>query len=190
MDNTVGRLTQIQRSVIIGSLLGDGYVRIVRGRRNAFLEVNHAYSMKEYVDQKYKILKDIVISPPKVRKGNGNRIAYRFFTRQHPEITELFNLFYKNGKKIIPDFKLNPVSLAVWYMDDGSKCGTSSYYLNTQQFSVEDQHILMGYLREFGVESKLNKDKEYWRIRMIMSSVPTFINLVRQSIVPSLQYKI
>jgi hypothetical protein len=190
MDNTVGRLTQIQRSLIIGSLLGDGYVRIVKGRRNAFLEINHAYSMKEYVDWKYEILKDIVISPPKARKGNGNRIAYRFFTRQHPEITELFNLFYKNGKKIIPDFKLDPISLAVWYMDDGSKCGTSSYYLNTQQFSIEDQQKLIEYLRKFGIESKLNKDKEYWRIRMIMSSVPNFINLVQPSIVPSLQYKI
>ena len=118
MDNTVGSLTQIQRSLIIGSLLGDGYVRIVKGRRNAFLEINHAFSMKEYVDWKYEILKDIVISPPKMRKGNGHRVAYRFFTRQHPEITELFKLFYKDGKKLFKEilfhhcaikFENNPV---------------------------------------------------------------------------------
>ena len=93
MDNTVGSLTQIQKSLIIGSLLGDGYARIIKGRKNAFLEINHSFHMKEYVDWKYEILKNIVISPPKMRKGNGNRIAYRFFTRQHPKITELFNLF-------------------------------------------------------------------------------------------------
>ena len=190
MDNTVGRLTQIQRSVIIGSLLGDGYVRILKGRKNAFLEINHSIKMKNYVDWKYEILKSIVISPPKLRKGNGNRVAYRFFTRQHPEITELFKLFYKNGKKVIPDFKLDPISLAIWYMDDGSKCGTSNYYLNTQQFTIEDQQKLMNQLKLFGIESKLNKDKEYWRIRMIMSSVPTFKELIQENIIPSLQYKI
>ena len=88
MDNTVGRLTQIQKSLTIGSILGDGYVRIVPGRKNAFLEINHSINMKEYVDWKYELLKNIVISPPRMRKGNGTRIAYRFFTRQHPEITE------------------------------------------------------------------------------------------------------
>lgn len=190
MDNTVGSLTQIQRSLIIGSLLGDGYVRIMKGRKNAFLEINHAFSMKEYVDWKYEMLKDIVISPPKMRKGNGHRVAYRFFTKQHPEITELFKLFYKNGKKVIPDFKLDPISLAVWYMDDGSKCGTSSYYLNTQQFNLRDQNKLIKYLQKLGIESRLNKDKKYKRIRMIMSSIPIFINLVQEHIVPSLQYKI
>jgi|SRR3989344_7603711 len=190
MDNTVGSLTQIQKSLIIGSLLGDGYARIIKGRKNAFLEINHSIHMKEYVDWKYEILKDIVISPPKTRKGNGNRIAYRFFTRQHPEITELFKLFYRNGKKVIPDFNLDPVSLAIWYMDDGSKCGTSSYYLNTQQFTVEDQNKLLKQLSNFGIEARLNKDKIYWRIRMLMSSIETFKKLVKATIVPSLQYKI
>ena len=92
MDNTAGSLTQIQKSLIIGTLLGDGYARIIPKRKNALLEVNHSFKAKEYVDWKYEILKNIVISPPKIRRGNGNRVAYRFFTKQHPEITELFNL--------------------------------------------------------------------------------------------------
>ena len=50
MDNTVGSLTQIQLSVIIGSILGDGYVRIIDGRKNAFLEINHSLKAKEYVE--------------------------------------------------------------------------------------------------------------------------------------------
>ena len=190
MDNTVERLTNIQRSLIIGSLLGDGYVRIVKGRKDAFLEVNHAFSMKRYVDWKYEILKNIVLSTPKMRKGNGHRVAYRFFTRQHPEITELFKLFYQNGNKLVPNFNLDPVSLAIWYMDDGSKCGTSSYYLNTQQFTLQGQHKLCKYLRLLGIESRLNRDKEYWRIRMMLSSIPVFKKLVQPTIIPSLRYKI
>jgi hypothetical protein len=191
VDNTVERLDQTQRSVIIGSILGDGYVRIIPGRKNAFLEINHSIKMKNYVDWKYQILKSIVLSPPKSRKGNGNRIAYRFFTRQHPEITKLFKRFYVKGEKRIPDnLILDPISLAIWYMDDGSKCGTSNYYLNTQQFSVEDQMKLIACLKKFKVVATLNRDKTYWRIRIIMATVPTFKNLIQEYVVPSLQYKI
>jgi hypothetical protein len=61
MGNTVGSLTQLQRSIIIGSLLGDGYVRIVDGRKDAFLEINHSISQKEYVDWKYEMLQSICV---------------------------------------------------------------------------------------------------------------------------------
>ena len=122
MDNTVERLTQFQKSVIEGSILGDGYLRIVQGRMDAFLEINHSYNAKDYVDWKYSVLRNIVKSPPKMRKGNGARLAYRFFTRQHPQITELFRKFYVKKEKIIPQYlTLDPLVLAVWYMDDGSK---------------------------------------------------------------------
>ena len=128
----MGSLTQTQKSIIIGSILGDGYLRVIKGRRNAFLEINNSVKQKEYVDWKYNQLKSIVKSPPKSRRSNGNRVAYRFYTRQHPELTGLWQRFYKNGCKTIPDnLQLNPIILAVWFMDDGSKCRLSDIYLNT-----------------------------------------------------------
>ena len=110
MDNTVGSLTQPERSMIIGCLLGDGYLRIVPGRRNALLEINHSVKAKEYVDYKYDVLKRICVSPPKERSsGSNGRRAYRFYTKQHQELTELYKLFYKNGRKTIPqDLELDP----------------------------------------------------------------------------------
>ena len=115
MGNTVGSLTQEQKSIIIGSILGDGYLRIIPGRRNAFLEINHSISEKDYVDWKYQELKTLVKSPPKARKGNKGRIAYRFFTKQHPEITKLYQEFYQDGEKIIPNLKLNPLMICLLY---------------------------------------------------------------------------
>src|SRR3989344_6870757 len=123
MDNTVGSLTQLQRSVIIGSLLGDGYLRIVRGRKNALLEINHSFNARDYVDWKYTMLRSVAGRAPKMRHGNGHRIAYRFTTRQLSEFTQFHRNFYRNGKKTIPEnLKLDSMALAVWYMDDGSKC--------------------------------------------------------------------
>ena len=191
MVNTVGSLTQLQQSIIIGSLFGDGYLRIVPNRKNALFEVNHSFAQKEYVDWKYEMLKSICRSEPKMRAGNGNRIAYRFNTRQVPELTELYGIFYRNGKKIIPNnIQLDPIMLAVWFMDDGSKCRESDVYINTQQFSRADQEKCILLLAQFNIESSLNKDKEYSRIRIKKSSISTLNQLIRQNIIPSMKYKL
>ena len=191
MVNTVGSLTQFQKSLIIGTILGDGYLRIVPGRKNAFLEINHSFSQKEYVDWKFDKLQNICKSKPKMRKGNGNRIAYRFYTRQYPEITRIYNRFYRNGNKIIPDnLKLDEIALSVWFMDDGSKCGTSNFYLNTQQFSKVDQIKLLNCLKEIGLNASLNKDKNYFRIRFFSLSINKLKELLKETLIPSMNYKI
>lgn len=191
MDNTVGSLTKLERSVIIGSILGDGYMRIVPGRSDAFLEINHSLKAKEYVDYKFKILKRFCKSHPKERETNEGRQAYRFFTKQHKSFTEIYAMFYKNGRKIIPkNLELDPVSLSIWYMDDGSKSRERDIYLNTQQFSVLDQKRLVVCLRKLGINARLNKDKKYYRIRILKESIMVFMNLIKPYIVSSMQYKL
>jgi len=75
-------------------------------------------------------------------------------------------------------------------MDDGSKCGRS-LYLNTQQFSIEDQHKLQKLLADrFNISSNLNKDKEYKRIRLVARDAKKFCNIIRQFIPQSMQYKL
>ena len=78
MDNTAGSLTKLERSIIIGSLLGDGHMRIIPGRSDAFLEINHSIKAKGYVDYKFNKLKRICESAPKERTTNEGRSAYRF----------------------------------------------------------------------------------------------------------------
>jgi hypothetical protein len=191
MVNTVERLNQFQKSVIIGTVLGDGYLRIVPGRQNAFLEINHAASQREYVMWKYDVLKGIRAGAPKVRYGHESRQAIRFHTRQSQELTQLRTRFYRGKVKIIPnDLALDPVMLAVWFMDDGSRCRESDVYLNTQQFNAKSQQILIQALSKLGLESALNKDKEYLRIRFLKSSIPRFFEIIKPYIIPSMQYKI
>lgn len=191
MDNTVGSLTQYQLSIIIGSILGDGYVRRIKGRKDAFLEINHSIKAHVYVDWKYLALKNICVSPPKKRIIDETRTAYRFFTRQHREISDLLKLFYKNGKKIIPaSLVLDPVILAIWFMDDGSKSRKHDVYLNTQQFSLLDQKKLLKRLRDLGLKARLNKDKKYYRIRFLKESVSKLNEIIYPHIIKSLKYKL
>ena len=189
MDNTVGSLTEVQKSVVIGCLLGDGYLRRLKGRQNAFLEINHSYKQKDYVDWKYNILKDICKSGPKKREYN-NRVAYRFYTKAHLKLTELLKAFYKDGNKIIPDFRLDNLTLAVWYMDDGSMVSDSDVYFNTQQFTNKDQIKLLKKLEEIGISTRLNKDKHYKRIRLLKSSIKVLTELIKPYLIPSMRYKV
>lgn len=131
MDNTVGSLTEEQKSILIGCLLGDG---TMRKKKNAHLEINRCFVQKALVDWIFSKFKELVITEPKWRKGNGNREAYRFATRSLPILTPFYEQFFPQRKKVIPtDLKLNPLILAVWFMDDGCK-SRSSIYLNTQSF--------------------------------------------------------
>lgn len=191
MDNTVGKLTQLQRSVIIGTLLGDGYLRIVPGRNDAFLEINHSIKAKDYVDWKYSILKNLCKSGPKERINGVDRKAYRFFTRQHPELTDIMYMFYNKGRKTIPkDLVLDPIVLAVWFMDDGSRSRKYDVYLNTQQFTMVEQKQLLYKLRCIGLTARLNKDKHYYRIRFLKKSIEKLNKIIKPYIIPSMQYKL
>jgi hypothetical protein len=191
MDNTVGSLTQFQKSVIIGCIFGDGYLRRLQGRKDAFLEINHSIKAKKYVDWKYSVLRGICVSPPIKRRIDEKRVAYRFFTRQHPELSKLYKRFYREGKKLIPpEIKLNPVILAVWFMDDGSKTKKGDIYLNSQQFDFKSQRRLLHALRRIGIRARMNKDKKYYRIRILKESIPKLLELIKLHIIPSMEYKI
>ena len=142
------------------------------------------------MDWKYQILKNLVITPPKTYKGNGDRVGYRFFTKSLPELTSIYIKFYSNKVKKVPkDIILKPVTLAVWYMDDGSKSYKSCYF-NTQKFDSESQNNLIKALSKLKIEAKLNKDKQYFRIRVLTSSAPHLMDIIRPYVAKSMRYKI
>ena len=187
----MGSLNRVQISILIGSLLGDGTLRKALGKLNALFEVNHSIKQKAYVDWKYEQLKMFVLTKPKARILDERRTAYRFTTRSLPQFTDLYNLFYKNNRKIIPsDLQIDNLALGVWFMDDGSK-SRSSYYLNTQQFNFDEQSKLIDLLKKrFNLDASLNRDKAYYRIRINTESSKRLRELIRSFVIPSMKYKL
>ena len=185
--NTVGSLTERQKAIIVGCLLGDGAMRC---KTNALLEINHSIRQREYVDWKYGELKEIVLTKPHERSGNAGRVAYRFTTRSLPELTGIYRKFYAVDKKIIPDdLILQPLSLAVWFMDYGCK-SYRAVYLNTQKFNIGEQRKLASLLKkQFEINSSLNKDKEYYRLMIAVDSVGRFLEIIRPYLLPMFCYK-
>jgi len=139
---------------------------------------------------KYSEFENLVSTKPHKRSGNAGRIAYRFTTRSLPALTEIYRKFYTSGKKIIPDnLKIYPISLAVWFMDDGCK-SYRAIYLNTQKFNINEQYQLASLLKQqFDIQASLNKDKKYYRLRIAVSSVGKFLNVIRPYLLPMFCYK-
>jgi LAGLIDADG DNA endonuclease family len=187
VGNTVGSLSGVQHEIIIGTLLGDGAMRC---KTNALLEINHSIKQKTYVDWLHGELADLVNTPPSERAGNAGRVAYRFVTRSLPELTPYFRLFYGSAGKRIPDLKLAPLTMAVWFMDDGSK-SRSAVYLNTQQFKRADQDKLLSRLRkQWAIDGALNRDKIYHRMRLTVPGTARFIELIEPFLRPEFRYKL
>lgn len=198
-------LSKDQKSLIIGSALGDGSLRIPGRNKEANLIVDHGEDQKDYVLWKYNFFRKWVLTPPKEVKRryhkdiSRNTISWRFLTISHPLITDLYYLFYPQGKKVVPesinDLLVDPLSLAVWIMDDGTKSG-DSFFLSSQSFNLREQRKLLCCLEEnFGLKGTINvhsqsKGKTLYRIRISAESLDRMCDLVKPYILPSLSYKV
>ena len=129
-------------------------------------------------------------------KVYGTRVYFR--TVSHPYLVNLRKLFYKKDRsEVIPESFLekflNPLSLAVWIMDDGTnELGSGKCVkINSQSFSYTDHEIICKLLRnKFDLKANINKDRTYFRIRFHKESMPQLIEMVRPYILPSLFYKL
>lgn len=178
--------SKTQRMLMIGTLLGDGYLD--KTTRGYSLRINHGLAQKEYVDFKYQLIRNFVNSVPK-RSGK----AYYFRTVSHPYLLELREHFYKAQVKILPKDLLeeyfDAFGLAIWIMDDGA-ADKNQLRINTQSFTYEEHLWLITFLQaKFGIESRLNRDKGKYRLRIKNSSMNLLKQLVLPFIIPSMLYK-
>lgn len=89
MGNTVGRqsfISQFQKEVIIGCLLGDGRLECQSKEGSARLRIHHGWKQKTLIFWKYRVLKNLVSTPPrkivcwKNPKDNKDYYSWYFHT--------------------------------------------------------------------------------------------------------------
>ncbi len=180
------QLTNRQREIIIGSLLGDGH--LVRTTRGFAFRVNHGIHQKTYVDWKFRELEALTNSPPRTYER-----SYYFRTVSHPDLDDFRKAFYDDRRKKIPsklERWMSPLVLAVWLMDDGGR-DKGQLRLNTQSFSREENEALIRILEAtLGISAVLNRDKDLFRLRIPAASMPRLRHLVAPHIISSMRYKL
>jgi hypothetical protein len=109
-------LTSAQRTMILGSLLGDAGIT-----ENNYYYESHSKKQSQYLYKKHEILRPYSNKIYPVDENTG----LRFKTAQHPVFKEFYGLFYKEEEPV----KQIPVSylkdnwhdhiLVYWFLDDG-----------------------------------------------------------------------
>ena len=174
-------LSDQARAVILGTILGDGSLKVQNKYSNANLQIRHSETQKEYLLWKAATLQEIAgdksisVQEP---DGFSKNKKWRFVSKRLPVLTELHQLTYQNNNLRIRRKWLNqmtPLSLAVWWCDDGSliSYGGRKGVFCTDGFDKPSVKILARYLkvvwhirtivapikREYG-----GTNREYWRI--------------------------
>lgn len=160
-------LSDQARAIILGTLLGDGSLKVQNKYANANLQIRHSETQKEYLFWKAKMLKEIAgdrsVSVQKPDGYSKDR-KWRFVSKRLSSLTELHQLTYRNNNLRIRRKWLNqmtPLSLAVWWCDDGSLIGYGGRkgVFCTDGFEKKSVKILARYL------------KVVWSVRAIVAPI-------------------
>jgi hypothetical protein len=192
--NTLG-LSEIQKQVLLGKMLGDGTLAVHDG--SAAVEFGHKIEHEGYVDWTLRGLQDLA-NPVKrqCQSGYGSTII-RASSRANYWIKEAFTPFMLGGVKQVPEFVIGlatPLALAFWYMDDGNLAHSEGQE-DRVSFAVcgfDDVSCqnLVSMLGKFGVISRYERIGKYNRLFLNADNAERLFLLVSPYIPPCMQYKL
>jgi LAGLIDADG DNA endonuclease family len=200
-DNTVGSrrilvldLPPTAQSVVVGALLGDAYLT-----PNGSLQVEHCLDHAEYTFWMYEMLQAIAGKPPTTVERYDRRTdkiyrSVRFYTKTL--LKPFRGVFYCGRRKIVPsqlDELLDPLAMAVWFMDDGGRGARTpkGLVINTSGFLADEQVALQSLLAgKFGVATSIHRVGKGFQLYVRAESFSRFAELVSSYLVPRMRYKI
>lgn len=209
-------LNDVQKDIIIGTLLGDSTMGLRSGKPFYGLKFEQSAIREKYITHLYQEFESFCGSPPQKRWIDTKKTRQSVWCRtyRHDCFIYYFDMFYeihpdlKKGKlvskKIVPlDIAqfLNPRVLAYWFMDDGTlnrqrtpRSGIAplpSLFLSTQGFEKHECELLCKALySSLNIKSNVHKDDDQWRIYILQESAPLFRELVTSYVVDDFRYKL
>ena len=194
------------KSVILGSILGDGSLKLYDGYKNARLSIRHSNIQKDYLLWKMEKLseinnfKSLQIQQP---TGYSKQLKLLYQSQSHEELTKLYALTYKKNKLNIKRRWLNhmtPLSLAVWWLDDGSLIGNRKKgVICTDGFSEKSVNLLSNYLfKVWKIKTRVGnvrriregKEKLYPRIWISTNELRKIFDIIKEWVPECIKYKI
>jgi LAGLIDADG DNA endonuclease family len=212
---TESPLTDRQKEIIIGSLMGDACRASPTG---ASVKFKHSEKQKAYITWKFNELENISSKYSfqtksyfhEVFKANYNYTV--FYTNANSDIEIILKEFYQGADKqptqnLID--QISPLSLAVWYMDDGmTDFGarpsepdkdltkiTPVAQICTDSFNKTELDMTILWLKnKYNISARLRShyksNETRYRIVINNESVKDFFDLIRPHFIQEMLYKI
>ena len=164
-------LSNKSKEILLGSLLGDGSLRIHTGYKNARFSFRHSIKQKDYFFWKANELKEISGNSyfwkqkPDSFGFGGEKLRYQSIALS--QLTNLYRLTHEKDKLVARSEWLKlftTLSWAVWWLDDGSLTVHSRRgVICTDSFPYEFQQTLTDYLDEtWVIKVKIGKITRIW----------------------------
>ena len=196
-------LSDFQWEVLRGTLMGDGALSPTRSGHGARFRFGHGPKQIAYADWKASLFAN-VDSSHHIRPDGP--VFYDFHPL--PELASLRQSVYVEGKKVFDDDyvkSLSPLSLALWYMDDGSlsirskgvhqrttgQTGRSTICVEAMEPATRER--LVAHLRDtWGIEAKLIASGAMKKAVLVFNNGETakLHALIAPFVHPSMEYKL
>lgn len=189
--------------MIYGMLLGDS--SIINDKRtnsnNIRISTTQGEAQLEYLKLKQSIFGEDNFRIYKGKSGYCDNAVYSGRLVMDINIANhVLQDCYVDGKKAITERmmdKITPMSLAFWYMDDGTIRHRSvddkqspSIEISTCGFTKEENEILIDMLwNKFGVKANLRRERTYWSIYITVEGTKVFLDLIKDYIPACMKYK-
>lgn len=185
-----------RRAILLGMIIGDGCISSYKNK-SFRLVIRHSKKQEEFLMFKKELIESIFYNQPLkvINVQNGLQIQ---------KCSKLFRIykkwFYTNGVK---DFSkvlkyLDLKSVAIWYMDDGSltakkhegKIHGYELTLNTYISREQNQLIIDWFKLKYDIQFTQTKSKGKYRLRMGTKEARKFCELIKEYVIPSMEYKL
>jgi len=180
-------------SIILGVLLSDGWLYKNKSGKTLLALKQTDF---EYLWLVYTKLFHYCRSLPRTTKTNingKNFTCVMFATRVYPCFTEWYNMFYREGKKVVPLDLYNMLTyeaLAHWIMGDGTKLN-KGLTLQTQSFTVQECVFIISILiYKFNLKCSIHMQRNQPTIYISSKSMEKLRPLILPYMCSSMVYKI
>ena len=159
-------LSDFQWEVLLGGLMGDGALSPTRNGLRRSFALGHGSKQAAYGDWKASLFANLTVCRSTNAKG-----AVFHDVQPLPELAELREAVYVGGTKVFSEDylkHLTPLSLAIWYMDDGgftlrakglqerTQGGSGRSEICVKAMSPDTRRRLVQYLADtWGINAKL-----------------------------------
>ena len=191
-----GDFNSQESEVILGSLLGDSNLR---RRKNKDQDKHNVHfgnceAQKKYVEFKHGFFNETRVNPIRIEKRSVSVIndkeynvqnLHAFSTRSD-NLENLYDMLIKDGTKTVTMEYLRlltPLSLLIWYMDDGSYSKQNrTIRIATMGFTVKENNVIKSFFYNcLKIPCMLDKTKYGFgrTLSLPQNSAKKFLNLVK-----------